>query len=97
MNDPWEQIRHLTLDQIVTRVKLASSASSLSNLQLNGYTTPEGYPFELVLFIGKPGNEAAMDLMKKLKAELMERARTVEAAANPNLRRPGKNPTEADK
>jgi hypothetical protein len=36
MSDPWDEIRHATLDQIVTAVKLRGSAS-----MLRGLTTPE--------------------------------------------------------
>lgn len=81
--DPWEQVRHLTLDQLITRVKLAGS-----NFELNGYTTPENYAFRFMLAIGKPGNQLAIELMKKLHDEFTERTRSMQADANPNLKRP---------
>jgi len=94
--DPWEAVRHLTLDQLITRVKLAGGA--LPNFQLHGYTTPEHFLFRLMLFIGKPGNEVAMELASKLTTDFTERARAMVAESNPNLKRPkpgsGKNPSE---
>lgn len=65
-DDAWEQIRHMTLDQIVTRVKLYGSGG-----QLHGFTTPEGWPFRLVVAVGGPGNERAIELCDELKEKML--------------------------
>jgi hypothetical protein len=45
--EDWERLRHMTVDQLVTATKLAGSSSSLS-----GTTTPEGYPFRIIVAVG---------------------------------------------
>jgi hypothetical protein len=79
-NDAWEQIRHLTLDQLVTQTKLRNASSAL----LNGFTTPEKWPFILVIAIGGPGNELAVDAAKTFHDTLKDRARWSYASANPD-------------
>lgn len=76
--DAWEKIRHLTLDQFVTQVKLVGSG-----IMLDGFTTPEKWPFVFVLAIASPGNEAAIDLAKNFHAEMQKRAKWTQAAHHP--------------
>jgi hypothetical protein len=82
-NDAWEAVRHLTLDQIVTKTKL----SNASALRLNGFTTPEKYPFVLVLAIAGPGNEAAVELADKFNEEMKARVKWSEERQNPKVTR----------
>lgn len=65
MTDPWEAIRHATMDQLVTQAKLAGSA-----LQLNGFTTPEGWPFVVVIAVAAAGNEKAVELAQEFGSKL---------------------------
>lgn len=76
-NDAWEQIRHLTLDQLVTQTKLMGASAA----QLNGVTTPEKWPFVLVITIGGPGNELALDAAQAFHDMLRGRARWSYATA----------------
>lgn len=64
--DPWEALRHRTLDQFVTAVKLSGSVGSV-----NGFTTPEGWPFVVVVAVAAPGNEAVIPLILKLHRDLI--------------------------
>lgn len=77
-SDPWEAIRHVTIDQVVTRVKLEGSA-----FQLYGHTKPEGWPFVVVVAIGKPGNERAVELAQKFHEGLTTAGASLRAAKNP--------------
>lgn len=61
----WERIRHMTLDQIVTAVKLSGSAG-----KLHGFTTPEGYPFRLMVAVGVPGSERVIEIVDGACAEI---------------------------
>lgn len=78
-NDPWEAVRHLTLDQLVTKTKLAKASA----LRLNGFTTPEKWPFVVVLAIGGPGNEAAVELANEFNAQMLARVKWSEERTNP--------------
>ncbi len=81
-NDPWEQVRHLTLDEIVTRTKL----SKASAFQLNGFTTPEKFPFTLVVAIGStPGNKKAIELATEFKDKMIALAKWAHEAQNPKV------------
>lgn len=81
-NDPWEQVRHLTLDEIVTRTKL----SNASALQLNGFTTPEKFPFTLVVAIGSsPSNEKAIALATEFKDKMVALAQWSRETQNPKV------------
>lgn len=71
MTDPWEQIRWVTLDSLVTQVKLQGSAA-----QVNGHTTPEGYPFTVVVAVAKPGNEKAVELANEFHQKMSKLAPT---------------------
>lgn len=55
------------MDQLVTQTKLCGSA-----MVLNGFTTPENWPFTIVLAVAKPGNERAVefaqDFFRKMNA-----------------------------
>lgn len=68
--DPWETLRRLTVDQLVTQVKLSGSA-----MQFNGFTTPEGWPFTLVLAVAKPGNERAVELAQEFSRKMTAAAK----------------------
>jgi hypothetical protein len=82
MSDLWERIRHLTVDEIVTKTKLHGSAMSL-----NGYTTPEGWPFVIVVAVAKPGNERvvayAREFHEKMSAAGAPVAQAVRTPAGP--------------
>jgi hypothetical protein len=81
-SDPWEAVRHLTLDQLVTRTKL----SNASALRLNGFTTPEKWPFVVVIAIGGPGNEAAIELANEFNAQMLARVKWSEERTNPSVK-----------
>lgn len=70
MSDAWERLRHLTLDQLVTQTKLTNASAA----QLSGFTTPENWPFTLVVAIGGPGNEASLDAAKLFHDAMKDRA-----------------------
>lgn len=79
MSDPWEQLRFTTLDAMVTVTKMEGSAAIL-----HGHTTPERWPYVVVIAIGSPGNEKAF----QLAAEFHERikalgAPVIRAGSNP--------------
>jgi hypothetical protein len=65
MSDAWEALRWLTLDELVTKVKLAGSAACV-----HGATTPEGYPFVIVVAVAAPGNERAVELAREFNAKM---------------------------
>jgi hypothetical protein len=78
MSDAWEQLRHVTLDQLITGVKLRGSAA-----EINGHTTPEGYPFVVVVAVAKPGNEKAVEFARKFHADMVAAVQWVAAGTNP--------------
>lgn len=80
MSDVWERLRHMTLDQLVTHVKLYGSGA-----EVRGRTTPEGYPFCLVVAVGKPENERAGELVREASEEIAKLARWSQRADNPDL------------
>lgn len=65
----WEALRHLTIDQLVTKTKLSGCASGVT-----GYTTPESWPFVVTVAIGSPGNEPALEWAREFHAKLAEAA-----------------------
>lgn len=67
----WENVRFLTLDEIVTSIKL--SGGSCAEVRAN--TTPEGYPAMIFVLVGTPGNERVIEMGKVFK-------QTLEAATN---------------
>ena len=67
--DPWEQIRHMTVDQLVTQTKLGGSC-----LSLNGFTTPERHPLVVIVAVGKPGNEAVVQYAQEFHEKLNARS-----------------------
>jgi hypothetical protein len=78
IDDPWEQVRFLTADQLVTWTKLNGSAFAL-----NGNTTPEGWPFVVVIAVAKPGNERAVELAQEFHRKLTEAGAPVRRTENP--------------
>jgi len=64
--DAWEAIRFMTLDELVTRTKLAGSSAMLW-----GKTTPEGYPFVVVVAIGAPGNEQVIEFAREYNEKMV--------------------------
>lgn len=78
MTDAWEAIRHFTLDQFVRQTKLSSSA-----LQLNGFTTPEKWPFSIVIAVGKPGNELGIQFAKEFFERMSSAAQSCSVASAP--------------
>jgi hypothetical protein len=78
-NDAWEQVRHLTLDEIVTRTKL----SNASAFQLNGFTTPEKFPFTVVVALGATvSDKQAIELATEFKDKMVALARWSREARN---------------
>lgn len=80
--DPWETVRHLTLDQIVTQTKLANASAA----QFNGFTTPERWPFTIVVALGAPGNEYAVELAKEFSENMKSRAQWTKEGQNPKVK-----------
>lgn len=78
--DPWEQLRHLTLDQLVTQTKLSGSA-----LTFNGHTTPENWPFAVVVAVGKPGNERAVEFARQFFLRIRAAGAPAHERQNPNM------------
>jgi hypothetical protein len=77
-DDAWEKMRHLTLDQLVTTVKLQGSA-----VRITGMTTPEKWPFVLVVGVGKPGNELVLKYIQEFDDKMEDRVRWYEKDTNP--------------
>jgi hypothetical protein len=67
MTDPWERLRHMTIDQLVTATKLSGSVT-----QANGWTTPEGWPFMVMAVVAKPGNERVLELAGEFHQKVSE-------------------------
>lgn len=63
--DAWEALRWLTLDELVSKVKLSGSA-----IGVDGTTTPEGWPFYVVVAVAAPGNERAVELAKEFRRKM---------------------------
>lgn len=76
--DPWEDIRHATVDQLITKAKLSGSGFAL-----NGHTTPEGWPFTVLLAVGSPGNELALEFAREACAKLAAAASGTQYRFNP--------------
>lgn len=76
--DPWEDIRHATMDQLVTKAKLSGSG-----MALNGFTTPEGWPFTVLIAIGSPGNELGLDHVREAMARNASIAPDTQYSFNP--------------
>lgn len=64
--DPWEQLRFTTVDQLITQTKLGGSAMALT-----GNTTPEGWPFFIVIAVASPGNEPVVTATARFATELV--------------------------
>lgn len=79
-NDPWEELRWKTVDELITMTKLSGSA-----LMLDGYTTPEGWRFWLTIGVASPGNERIRDLMRQLRDALEEHAGWSLIEKNPKI------------
>jgi ABC-type sugar transport system substrate-binding protein len=75
----WEAIRHMTIDQLVTATKLHGSSSGVV-----GWTTPEGWPFVVVVGVGSPGNERAVEWAREFHQK-MAAAAGVRVAVNPEV------------
>jgi hypothetical protein len=56
--DPFEQWNLMPVQQLVTETKFRGSGTALW-----GHTTPEGWPYCLVVAVGSPGNQAALDVL----------------------------------
>jgi predicted RNA-binding Zn-ribbon protein involved in translation (DUF1610 family) len=62
--DPWEQMKRLTLDQLLTYVKKQGSAVRILG------RTEEGWPFAIVVGVGKPGNDRVMACVQEFDARM---------------------------
>lgn len=89
MSDVWEMIRHLTMDQLVTQTKLSGSA-----LVLNGFTTPEKWPFTIVLAVAKPGNELAVQYAQEFFQRMATTGAPRRVQENPKLKGHPANPED---
>jgi hypothetical protein len=78
--DAWDQVRFETFDELVTWVKLNGSC-----LQLNAYTTPEGWPVSVLIAVGKPGNERVIEIVKEAGLAIHQAGASVQAAVNDAL------------
>jgi deoxycytidylate deaminase len=87
-----ELLDQMTIEQAVTSVKLAGSAG-----ELVGRTTPEGYPFIVVIAVGKPGNERALELARRFFEEMLCAGAPVDLAVFvcPRCHRVSHNPNDA--
>jgi hypothetical protein len=81
VKDPWEEIRFTTMDSLVTFTKLHGSAFSM-----RGWTTPENWPFTVIVAIGGPGHEAlpqalldALASLSSVKAAIVNPASPTQA------------------
>jgi hypothetical protein len=63
-DDDWD-LREVSLDDIVTATKVSGCSA-----MLRGFTTPEGWPFAVVVAIAKPGSEVAVQLAEEFSAKL---------------------------
>ena len=66
-DEAWERLRFATIDQMITTTKLRGSC-----LTLKGHTTPEGWPFVVVVAVARPGNERAVELAEQMGRDLTE-------------------------
>jgi hypothetical protein len=85
VGDAWEKVRFATADALITETKFRGSA-----IVLHGNTTPEGWPFRLIVAVGRPGNEPAIALADEFQRKLTE-AGAPETRAD-NARYPAKTP-----
>lgn len=76
--DVWEEIRHVTIDQLVTATKLRGTVQVA-----HGFTTPEGYPFVVLVAIAKPGSERVVEFAKEFMAKMDAAGAPLTRADNP--------------
>jgi hypothetical protein len=69
-------LKTVSVDQLVTETKLAGSAQ-----EIIGLTTPEGWPFVVIIAVAKPGNERAVEFAKEFHRKMVEAARWTEVKA----------------
>lgn len=62
----WDELGGRSIDELVTAAKVVGVG-----LSLMGFTTPEQWPFAIVVTVGSPGNERAL----RWAMELQERIR----------------------
>lgn len=65
-------LKQLTVEQLVTDTKLAGSAA-----QVVGHTTPEHWPFIVVVAVAKPGNELAVQYAREFAQKMQAVTRVV--------------------
>lgn len=78
----WEKLRFSTIDELVTALKLAATPV----LALHGNTTPEGYPFFVVVVLAEPGNEAAVGLAREFHDKMAAQASWSVRVDNPEAK-----------
>lgn len=77
---PWERLRFVTIDQLVTGVKLSGNSAT----SVFGNTTPEGYPFALLLAVGSThDNLKGIEIIKSACALMSNLASGTKQAAAP--------------
>lgn len=62
-------LKTMTADQLITGVKLSGSTAIIK-----GHTTPEKWPFVIIIAIGKPGNEGAMECAQEFTQKIATKA-----------------------
>lgn len=85
MTDPWENVRFATMDQLITTTKMEGSCAGI-----HGYTTPECWPYFVVVAVGSPGNEKVIELAKEFfqKVQAAEGSSANALQREPERRRP---------
>lgn len=59
MKEPhWDKIGDMTVDDLVYETKFTGSAVSFY-----GFTTPEKWPFAVIIAVASPGNESVMEMV----------------------------------
>jgi hypothetical protein len=65
-------LKTLSVEQLVTDTKLSGSAA-----QVVGHTTPEHWPFIVVVAVAKPGNELAVQYAKEFAQKMQAVSRII--------------------
>lgn len=79
--EPLQSTSHATVEQLITETKLRGSA-----LSLRGTTTPEGWPYHVLVAVESPGNEAlgqVFRLVESTERRIAEMASSATKAEKP--------------
>ena len=75
----WNDLKKVDLNRAVTWTKLNGSV-----FQLSGRTTPEGWPFVVLVAVAKPGNEPMLELVQKFHRDASALGAKLERADHPD-------------